>query len=229
MKVFFPSREKITVANVFKVFMKVSMAGLFFVVFINLFIVNNTYKHIYKDLSDVPEAYTGIILGARVFRDGEPSNYLQDRLDSGIDLYRAGKIKRFLLSGDHGRTNYDEVNNMRKYLNKHGVPNADIFMDHAGFDTYSTMVRAKEVFQVEDAIIITQEFHLTRALYIANKKGLTACGYVADKQKYANIRFQTYREYFARIKAFFNLIFNREPKFLGKPIPITGDSKLSYD
>ncbi len=180
-------------------------------------------------MDGLPACYTGIVLGARVSAKGVPSDYLQDRLDLGIELYRSKKIRRFLLTGDHGRKTYDEVNNMKAYLINRGIPTTDIFLDHAGFDTYSSMVRAVKIFQVKKAIIVTQEFHLPRAVYIARSKGLEAYGIKADRRLYNGMKRLKVREILAKVKAFTEVTIHKKPKYLGDPIPITGDSKKSYD
>jgi SanA protein len=169
------------------------------------------------------------VLGAHVGNNGTPSTVLAERLDAGLELYRHGKIKRFLLSGDHGRAKYDEVNNMKLYLTGRGVPECDIFLDHAGFDTYNSMVRAQKIFLVTDAIIITQEFHLSRAIFIARKKGLNVCGFIAPIPPQLPVKYLKFRESIASLKAFGEILIHRNPKFFGPKIPITGDSKLSYD
>lgn len=184
---------------------------------------------IYNNINNIPHKYTGIVLGAKVGNNGTPSNFLADRLDKAVELYKKHKISRFLLTGDHGQVSYDEVNNMKSYLLKHGIPEKDIFLDHAGFDTYDSMVRAINVFEVKEAIIVTQEFHLKRSVYIARKKGMDAYGIIADNQNYGSLTYLKFRESFACIKAFLNVVFNSNPKFLGPKIPITGESKLSYD
>jgi SanA protein len=202
---------------------------IFAIISINSSIKNKSKSFIFNDISKLPKCYTAIVLGAKVFPDGRPSNYLQDRLDKAIELYKRKKVSRFLLSGDHGQTNYDEVNNMKAYLIKNGIDTKDIFLDHAGFDTYNTMVRAKEIFEVKDAIIVSQDFHLPRAIYIAREKGIKAYEITADNQEYANLKSLYRREKIANIKAFLEILINKKPKFLGEKIPITGDSKLSYD
>jgi len=202
---------------------------LLILIIANAVIFKQSKRHIYSQVSDVPKCYTAIVLGAKVYSNGFPSDYLQDRLDMAIELYRNNKITRFLLSGDHGQTSYDEVNSMKAYLIDHGINTVDIFLDHAGFDTYSTMVRARKIFQVKDAIIVTQEFHLPRAIYIARNKGIEAYGIKADKREYAALKTLKIREALAKVKAFTEVIFNKKPKYLGDQIPITGDSKLSYD
>jgi len=212
-----------------KFFTLVSILIFFLISAINLIVVKKSKKFIFDSIEQVPNCYTAIVLGAKVYDSGYPSDFLQDRMDVAIDLYRNNKIMRFLLSGDHGRVDYDEVNSMKKYLLAHGVDTCDIFLDHAGFDTYNTMVRAKEIFKVKDAIIVTQEFHLPRAVYIARSIGLNAYGIKSDKRKYLAIEHLKIRELFANVKAFSAILFHKKPRFLGEQIPITGDSKLSYD
>lgn len=185
---------------------------------------------IYSDTTlQMPNCYTVMVLGASVHRNGEMSPILLDRVNSALELYKMGKAKRFLLSGDHGTVDYDEVNTMKNYLIKKGIDSADIFLDHAGFDTYSSMIRAKEVFNVDSLIIVTQNYHLYRALYIARKIGLHAFGYVADRRKYQGIYKYTLREWFANVKSWMWVNTNHQPTYLGEPIPITGDYKKSWD
>jgi SanA protein len=219
-----------------KIFHRIIFTGLWFGVsmfllalIINLYFQRVAKNYIYSDINKIPFAYTALIPGSLVYGDSSLSLIVRDRVDKAIELYKAGKIKRFLVSGDHGTKKYDEVNCMKRYLKEQGIPEEDIFLDHAGFDTYSSIVRAEKVFDVKDMIIVSQDYHLDRALYIANKKGLTAYGFVADKRKYPGMRIFQLREYLANVKAFFFVLFNLSPHFLGPEIPITGDSKLSYD
>jgi SanA protein len=212
-----------------KLFLIFCLISVIVIVSINLFIVTKSKQFIYKKESDLPKCYTAIVLGALVSKSGYLSDFLQDRLDVAIQLYKNRKISRFLLSGDHGHANYDEVNSMKAYLIKNGINTNDIFLDHAGFDTYNTMVRANEIFQVNDAIIVTQEFHLSRAIYIARQKGLIAYGICADKREYSSINRLRIRELIANLKALYEIAINKKPKFMGSSIPITGDSRLSYD
>jgi Uncharacterized membrane protein len=191
--------------------------------------VKSTAKPYIYASNSIPFRYTGMVLGAHVGKNGTPSLVLADRLNTALSLYHKGKFKRFLLTGDHGRKTYDEVNNMKRYLMEQGVPECDIFLDHAGFDTYSSMVRAKEVFQVKDVIVITQKFHLSRALYIARQKGLDAVGCDAGMTDQSPLKTLEIRESLANLKAFWEVLINKKPRFLGPTIPITGDSKLSYD
>jgi SanA protein len=174
-------------------------------------------------------AYTGIVLGASIKPDKSLSLILQDRVDAALLAYENKKFKKFLLSGDHGEENYDEVNAMKNYLNNKGVPDKDIFLDHAGFDTYDTMFRARDVFKVSDAIVFTQEFHLPRAVYLGKNMGLDIQGFVADRHEYPSNSHFARREWLANIKAWMELNIEKAPTYSGKVIPITGDSKASHD
>jgi SanA protein len=186
-------------------------------------------KFIFSSPTKLPNSYTCLILGAKVYKSGYPSVMLADRLKKGVELYKKGKVKRFLLSGDHGQKKYDEVNSMRKFLQKQGIPGNDIFLDHAGFNTYNSVARAKHIFEVSDVIIVTQKYHLSRAIFLARSLGLNAFGCVADKNIYPKMRKYKRREYLASFKAIFEAIFHPQPKYLGSIIPITGSSKLSWD
>ena len=168
-----------------------------------------------------------VVLGCGVREDGSPSDMLRDRLDRAIELYNAGAAPKLLMSGDHGRDDYDEVNTMKNYALDRGVPVEDIFTDHAGFSTYETVYRAKEVFLAEKVLIVTQEYHLYRALYIAKRLGLDARGVGSDQHTYYGQRFRDLREVAARCKDFFGCVFRPEPTFLGDAIPISGDGRLS--
>lgn len=182
-----------------------------------------------SDISQLNPAHTGIVLGASVKPDKSLSLILQDRVDGALLAYKNKKFKKFLLSGDHARKSYDEVNAMKNYLNKKGVPDTDIFLDHAGFDTYDSMYRAREVFNVTDAIIFTQEFHLPRAIYLGKHMGLDLQGFTVDQHNYEGNKYFARREWLANIKAWIELNIEKEPTFTGKKIPITGSSKPSHD
>lgn len=184
---------------------------------------------IFDTASELEPTYVGLVLGASVRPDKSLSNILQDRVDKAFELYEKGIIKRFLLSGDHGQKDYDEVNAMKNYLNNKGVPDEDIFLDHAGFDTYDSMFRANEVFQVEKAIVITQKFHLPRAIYVGNKMGIELQGFAADNREYPGNSYLIRREWLANIKAWIELNIEKSPTYSGTAIPITGDSSLSHD
>ena len=188
--------------------------------------------HIYHSLKMVPDKQVALVLGARVFPDGRLSNMMQDRADMGIELYRTGKVQKILISGDHSTKHYDETNTIRNYMLKKGIPRSAVFMDHAGFDTYSSMYRARDVFKVESMIIVTQEFHLPRAIYLAKDMGLDAVGLVADAQNYSkrSRNFSAVREVPACVKAYLEeSIFKPKPHFLGEEIPVSGDGRLTED
>lgn len=168
-----------------------------------------------------------LILGAGVRSDGSPSNMLEDRLLVGIDIYDSGFCKTLLMSGDHGRLDYDEVNCMKNYAANAGIPTEDIFMDHAGFSTYESLYRAKEVFGAKKVIIVTQKYHLYRALYVAKSLGIEAVGVSADLRTYYGQSLRETRELAARIKDFGYTIFKPLPTYLGEPISLDGDGNVT--
>ena len=170
-----------------------------------------------------------LVLGAGLRRDGLPSMMLADRLTVGINAYELGAAPKMLMSGDHGREDYDEVNAMKNYAMERGVPSFDIFMDHAGFSTYESMYRAHDIFQVEKALIITQRYHLYRALYNAQRMGIEAYGVASDVRRYARQPYFDFREYFARVKDFVWGIVKPNPTYLGAVIPITGNGDVTND
>ncbi len=180
-------------------------------------------------ISEVDHAAVAIVLGAKVKTDGTLSDILRDRLLTAIDIYRAGSVDKILVSGDDGQVEYDEVNAMRVYLLAANVDAEDIFLDHAGFDTYDSMIRAQEVFGVTKAIIVTQEYHLPRALYLANAFGIDAQGVAADRQSYLGILRYKARELLADVKAVLNVTFHAAPHFLGDTIDIEGDGRVTWD
>ncbi|WP_438962622.1 SanA/YdcF family protein [Nonlabens sp.] len=207
-----------------------TVLSLVLLVIILQFHINRSSRDvIFENPSELEPAYVGLVLGASVRPDKSLSTILQDRVDSALELYKKGLIKRFLLSGDHGQSDYDEVNAMKNYLTSKGVSDEDIFLDHAGFDTYDSMYRAREVFKVDTAIVITQKFHLPRAIYVGRKMGLELQGYVADKREYTGNAHFTRREWLANIKAWIELNIEKKPTYSGNAIPITGDSGLSHD
>ncbi len=172
-----------------------------------------------------------LVLGAGVWGDG-PSHLLEERLNKGVDVYKTGCTNRILMSGDHGREEYDEVNVMKSFAVDKGAVAEEVFMDHAGFSTYESMYRAKEVFQVKKVVIVTQKYHLYRAVYNARKLGLDAYGIAADGQYNFSLPVRTYnstREALARCKDFVWCIFKPEPTYLGEAIPISSSGVLTDD
>ena len=164
-----------------------------------------------------------LVLGCLVRADGSPSGMLRDRLDTALSLSKTPLI----MSGDHGTKEYDEVNTMRSYAISRGVPSERIFMDHAGFCTYDSIYRAKEIFGAKKIIIVTQEYHLHRALYIARAMGLDAVGVSADLHSYGGQSFREVREIVARNKDFFSSLFKPKPRFLGDKIDLSGDGNIT--
>jgi len=170
-----------------------------------------------------------IILGCGVKKDGRPSDMLKDRLDTGYALYQSGAAAKIIVSGDHGTVEYDEVNTMKDYLIEKGVTADDVFMDHAGFSTYDSIYRADYIFGVEKAIIVSQEFHLPRALYIASERGIDAVGVSADRHTYRGVWLNYLREVPARIKDYLCCSFSTKPKFLGETISLDGSGNVTND
>lgn len=167
-----------------------------------------------------------LVLGCGVY-DDTPSHMLEDRLLQGIELYFNGAGGKLLMSGDHGRENYDEVNVMKNFALDRGVPSEDVFMDHAGFSTYESMYRAKEIFKAEKILIVTQEYHLYRAIYDARALGIEAYGVASDPRSYSGQIYRDVREVLARNKDFLFCIFKPEPKYLGEEIPVYGNGNAT--
>ena len=198
---------------------------------INIYMVTTTSKRIISvdDAKDI-NADCIIVLGAGVKPSGKPSWMLEDRIIVGEQLYNVNAAPKLLMSGDHGRENYDEVNTMKDYAINDGIPSDDIFMDHAGFSTYDSMYRAKEIFGVKKIVIVSQKYHLTRALYIAKKLGIEAYGVSADKRDYlAKQKYRVFREWIARAKDFFKLIYKPEPTYLGDKISLEDSGDITND
>lgn len=200
---------------------------------INIYMISFSKDYIFTNIGDVPTAQATMILGAGVSTSGTISFAARDRVEAALDLYHRGKAKKVIISGDHNRKNYDEVNSMKNYIKlMHHIDDQDIFLDHAGFSTYESMYRARDVFLMDDVIVVSQEFHLPRAIYIARKLGLNAVGYVAPEispfSKKTHIRWNI-REFLARVKSFFLVAFNAKPTYLGEAIPISGDGRASWD
>lgn len=167
-----------------------------------------------------------LVLGAAV-RGDTPSKMLQDRLDVAVALYKEKVADKLLLSGDNGQVNYNEVVVMQKYVLEAGVPAEDIFLDYAGFSTYESMYRARDVFLVESAVVVTQKYHLYRALQIGRALGLTVRGVASDQEEYAGQDYRDLREVAARIKDVFQTILQPKPTYLGPEIPIDGNGEVT--
>ncbi len=196
---------------------------------INFFVVEIGERY-EIDLNTNVEVDAVIVLGARVYDNGNVSPILRDRLIIGVEAIDKGISNRILLSGDHGSKDYDEVNSMREYVESLGISSDRIFMDHAGFSTYETMYRAKKIFQIESAIIVTQNYHLKRAVFNARMMGIEAYGIPSDRYVYAGSAYRETREKIARVKDFFYAaVFKPKPTYLGDSIPIWGDGRDTQD
>ena len=212
----------------FKKLLYLSLIGLVLVFGINFYVKSKTHFLIFYSENKIPKNKVGIIFGAGINGD-KPSKYLKDRLDAGIKLFKAKKINKILLSGDNGSDAHDELTVMKIYCFKNGIDTTKIYIDYAGFDTYSTMFRAKNIFKIDKAILITQEYHLNRAIYIGNNLGIESIGFSANQGEYRNYNYVRFREYFSICKSVIDVIRNREPHFLGTEININGVSNYSKD
>lgn len=206
------------------------------VVFLSVFSVNYYVKSIsgkkiisHEKITEINNADCIIILGCGVKFNGQPSMMLADRLERGIDLYKQGVAPKIIMSGDHGQIEYDEVNTMKQFAIDKNIPSEDVFMDHAGFSTYESMYRAKEIFKAQSIVIVSQEYHLYRAIYIAEKLGIEAYGVNADYRLYGGEKYREAREILARVKDFFKTIFKPEPTYLGETIPVSGNGNITND
>lgn len=198
---------------------------------INFYVKASTKKQIIdneSELSNLSDVDCILILGAGV-RNNAPSPMLEDRLLKGIELYNKNISNKIIMSGDHGREEYDEVNIMKDFAIDKGVKSEDIFMDHAGFSTYESIYRAKEIFEAKKIIIVTQSYHLYRALYIANSLGIEAYGVSADLRTYTNQLSREIREIVARDKDFIKCIYKPKPTYLGDTIPVSGNGDITND
>ena len=168
-----------------------------------------------------------LVLGCSVLPDGSPSAMLAERLQQGVALYEAGASAKLLMSGDNGQVEYNEVATMGRYALQKGVPSHDVFLDYAGFSTYESVYRADAIFQAKKIIIVTQKYHLHRALYIAQAMGLEAYGVSCDTRTYAGQFHRDVREILARNKDFLTSIFKPKPTYLGDPVPVSGPGNLN--
>lgn len=201
---------------------------LLLVIFLpNIYVIQSTKNKIDID-DDIKDIDCIVVLGAGVWKN-KPSPVLKDRLDKAVELYMNGVSNKIIVSGDHGKNDYDEVNIMKQYLIENDIPSNNIFMDHAGFSTYDTIYRMKEIFDVNKMIIVSQEYHLYRALYISKKIGIKAYGISALKINYSGQTKRELREILARDKDFFKCFFKPKPKFLGDKISLNDSGDITND
>jgi vancomycin permeability regulator SanA len=218
------------IIRVFLIFILLGVLGLVLVFTINGYIKISSRKRIIstEQAINLEDVDCILVLGAGVWGD-RPTHMLEDRLNFGINLYKKGASDRILMSGDHGRKNYDEVNVMKDYAINEGVLSSSVFMDHAGFSTYESLYRARDIFEAKKIIIVTQEYHLYRALYVANKLGLEAYGVASNPREYVGQNYREVREVLARVKDFIYVIIKPEPTYLGESIPVSGNGDVTND
>lgn len=216
--------------NILKFLLVVIVLGLSGALTINIEVINTTKSQIIdiSEIDDNNDYDCILVLGAGV-RNGEPSKMLKERLDTGIDLYNKGLISTFIMSGDHGQINYDEVNVMKKYALDNNIPSSSVFMDHAGFSTYDSLYRAKYVFGVKKVLIVTEKYHLYRALFIANSLGIDAYGVDATKDIYYGQTGRDIREFLARNKDFLKSLIKPKSKYVGSSISLDQDGDVTND
>ncbi|GAB0155571.1 ElyC/SanA/YdcF family protein [Chryseobacterium sp. Alg-005] len=197
------------------------VAGIIFIAFANYSIKKQSDPFVSYTISDVPTTKTALLLGtSKTLSNGMPNAYFYNRIQATVDLYKSGKIQYVIVSGDNSRKDYNEPEDMQLTLMKYGIPQDKIFMDFAGFRTLDSVVRAKEIFGQKKLVIISQKFHNERAVFLARKNGMEAYGYNApDVNKYAGLK-TNIREYIAKAKTYWDLLFGVEPKFGGDKIVI---------
>lgn len=223
--------RKRIIKRILIILMILALAGSCLVGGINGFILLSTSGQILspEDAAKLGNIDCILVLGCQVKSDGVPSHMLEDRLKRGVALYQGSTAPKLLMSGDHGRTGYNEVGAMKQFAIDAQVPSEDIFMDHAGFSTYESLYRAKHIFGVKRVLIVTQKYHLYRALHIANALGIEAWGVAADYRSYYGQFRRELREVLARVKDLGTGLFKPKPTYLGDKIPITGDGDLTND
>jgi SanA protein len=197
--------------------------ALFFVYLVNQQVKSYSTDRIQTSITEIPieePKRIAIVLGARVWDDGSLSHALIDRVTTAVELYRAGRVKKLLMSGDNPSADYDEPTAMKNFAIQLGVPESDIVLDFAGRRTYDTCYRAKEVFDVKSAIIVTQEFHQARSIYLCSNLGIDSIGIVANRRQYLGETNWAFREFFARFSAWFEMNFIPFEPISGKKEPI---------
>lgn len=196
----------------------------------NIIVVTTTINNIttIESASKLDNIDCIIVLGAGI-RGNNPSPMLEDRLLSGISLYQNKVSPKILVSGDHMNKDYDEVNVMKNYLVNNQIPSQDIFMDHAGISTYDSIYRVKHIFKAKKIIIVTQEYHLHRALFIAKQLDIEVYGIASNPREYTNQNVREIREFLARTKDFFKTLFKSKSKYLGEEISLTGNGNITND
>ena len=208
----------------------IAITGALIIALINIYVISFSKSRILTmdQAAEIQDVDCILVLGCGII-DNRPGLMLKDRLDKSIELYNQNSAPKLLMSGDHGQNGHDEVSVMKRYAINNGVSSSDIFMDHAGFSTYESMYRAKEIFRAQKVIIVTQHYHIHRAIYIAQALGLEAYGVAAEDITYYGQALRDIREILARTKDFFTSAIKPEPTFLGEPISLEGDGNITND
>ncbi|GEN68310.1 MULTISPECIES: SanA/YdcF family protein [Chryseobacterium] len=209
------------IKNIFTFFLLLFVAGIIFIAWANYNIKKESEAFVSYTIADVPETKTALLLGTgKTLSNGMPNAYFYNRIKAATDLYKSGKIQYIIVSGDNSTKDYNEPEDMLLTLMHQGIPQDKIIMDHAGFRTLDSVVRAKDIFGQTKLVIISQKFHNERAVFLARKNGMEAFGYnAADVNKYAGLK-TNMREYIAKAKVYWDLLFGVEPKFGGEKILI---------
>ncbi|MFZ4931508.1 SanA/YdcF family protein [Chryseobacterium sp. Mn2064] len=210
-----------TIKNIFKFFLLLLVAGIIFIAWANYSIKKESAADVSYNIADVPEAKTALLLGTgKLLSNGSPNAYFYNRIKAAADLFKSGKIQYIIVSGDNSTQDYNEPEDMQLALVQNGIPQDRIILDHAGFRTLDSVVRAKDIFGQTKIVIISQKFHNERAVFLAKQNGMDAFGYNAeDVNKYAGLK-TNLREYLAKAKVYWDLILGVQPKFGGEKILI---------
>lgn len=216
--------------NILKMLLVIVIFGVSIILSINLYVISSVQNKIISlyDAKNLNDVDCVLVLGAGL-KNGGPSDMLQERLDKGIELYNENQNLVLLMSGDHARKNYDEVNVMKRYAVLNNVPTSKVFMDHAGLSTYDSLKRAKDIFGVKRIVIVTQKYHLSRALYIAESLGIEAYGIDATIKRYPGQDYREFREVLARNKDFVKSIIKPDASIMGDKISLEGDANKTND
>lgn len=229
LKKYIKRRSALILAYIALALAALCVIGAVYVFSVNAYVKNTTKDSIItpERASELEDVDCIIVLGCFVKPNGVPSDMLYDRIKMGNELYLSKAAPKIIMSGDHGQVEYDEVSTMKAYAVDAGVPSEDVFCDHAGFSTYESIYRAKEIFGADKVIIVTQEYHLHRALYVAESLGIDAYGVSADYRAYAGQIGRDLREILARNKDFLTSVFKPDPTYLGESIPINGNGDVT--
>ena len=222
------STVKHRIRKILLILMGLFVFGIICLAALNLYVISfaKPYTLSSDQAAEITDADCILVLGCGV-RGTSPTPLLADRLERGVEIFQKGAAPKILMSGDHGQDDYDEVNVMKEYAMVSGIAEEHIFMDHAGFSTYESMYRAKEIFGADKIIIVTQKYHLSRALFIANHLGIEAYGVASDYRTFGGQFYRDCREVLARVKDIFTVITRPKPTYLGEAIPISGDGTIT--